>query len=336
MIEIIDTRVASLTEFEKKYFSVSEAPDTPRRNVKRIKLKASDNRHYDFTKGAEMEDDDAPATEETPEDDTTEDTPEEDTTTDDDDVVTGDDEDIDFDDTDTDDGGEDTGDDDDIVTDDEDMDFDDDDMGDDEGDDGEDTSGDNDGGDDIVTDDEADGDTAEDTGDDAGNDDGGDDGDDDIVTDDDADIEDDGGDDSTADQNNDGDNGDNNGGDDENKDDFQEGLHKQNLYRKFVNLHTAIDHYSSKLSTMIGVDNATNHMYTQVNDKLKELKELLYDYMVLKFKKNKYVESMLFYQRSVATTNICLDMLADINNTIRDGGKPKKIGKNEKSRKAKI
>ena len=56
--------------------------------------------------------------------------------------------------------------------------------------------------------------------------------------------------------------------------------------------------------------------------------EMMYDYMVLKFKKNSYLESMLFYQRTVAAVNLCLDSLDKIRQiSIMQAGKTKRKNK---------
>ena len=61
-----------------------------------------------------------------------------------------------------------------------------------------------------------------------------------------------------------------------------------------------------------GIDADTHEMITEISEKLRSLSEMMYDYMVLKFKKNSYLESMLFYQRTVAAVNLCLDSLDKI------------------------
>ena len=278
MINIIDLEKESMTDFERKYM-FTEAPDDQERvNVKRIRLKAPDRRTYDFKKGAGGDDE----TTETP-DNTEEldDTGTSGDTVEDPDVNTNDP-------TETDDA---TGDAESI------------DMNDDSG-----------ASDDIVTDDEATtddqtGDTPDDGGDGESidmNDDSG--ASDDIVTDDDGDI-------STDDANNDQ----NAGTDDTDTTDGEsdgdnknEGIHKQNLYKKFVSLKTSVDNYEHKLSSIIGVDPETHEMMHRITDKMRSLSDMMYDYMILKFKNNTYLESMLFYQRALSATKLCLDALAKV------------------------
>ena len=282
MIKIIDLETEHLTEYEKKYVFTEAPTEKERVNVKRISLRAPDKRTYDFRKGADDE----------PEEDATEE-PAEDVTTDDNTDVVEDpgddltdpaedepevpDEDLDTEETPT----EDTADED-IVVDDETI----------ETDDLDDTNG-------------------EDTGDDPNvNDTEEDDGTEDIVTDDDPAITDDEADAPDDPNTDDQDTGDENAG--EKDTDEEEKIHKQNLFKKFITLRTSIENYDAKLSSMIGIDADTHEMITEISEKLRSLAEMMYDYMVLKFKKNSYLESMLFYQRTVAAVNLCLDSLDKI------------------------
>ena len=279
MINIIDLEKESMTDFERKYM-FTEAPDDQERvNVKRIRLKAPDRRTYDFKKGAGGDDETTETpdnTEELDDTGTSGDTVEDpDVNTDDPtttDDATGDAESIDM--------NDDSGTSDDIVTDD-DEDVSTDDQTGDAPDDG--------GGESI------------DMGDDSGTS-------DDIVTDDDGDI-------STDDANNDQ----NAGTDDTDTTDGEsdgdnknEGIHKQNLYKKFVSLKTSVDNYEHKLSSIIGVDPETHEMMHRITDKMRSLSDMMYDYMILKFKNNTYLESMLFYQRALSATKLCLDALAKV------------------------
>ena len=246
-----------LTEFEKLYmFSEAEGDEeNTRTNVKRIKLKVSDKRNTDFTKGAEDG--------EVPE----EDVPEDDGGGEED---VGTDEDIAVDDTDEGDMEEDLGDDEEAdAGDDEDI------ALDDEGDEGDDTGdaeGDDGGGDDIAVDD------------------GGDTGEDDAT---------DGADDGEGDE----------GG---NPDDKKEAILKQNLYRKYMRLLDALDGYIEKIGNRVSQSDDINRLFNQVCEKLKILKDFVHDYMVIRYLTNSYTQSVLFYQRAVAATNIILDMIHEL------------------------
>lgn len=295
MIKIIDRKESEKTDFEKNYMFTEAPSDTERVNVKRIRLKAPGARTYDFRKGADEEED--PETTDTE----TTDTEPADDTADSDDIAVDDNDDISADDT-------------------PDM----------TGDEDPDATGD----DDIATDDdidniEPDGGSTEDTGDGetVSPDDSADGGNDDIVTDDNGDISED--DTSGTDDTGDGTTGDD-GNEEETDGDSEDAMHKQNLYKKFVTLRTAIDNYDHKLSAIIGVDPATHKMIHDVTNKLRSMGDMMYDYMVLKFKKNTYLESMMFYQRTMAATNLCLDALTKIGNKTK-----KEVDKNREKTKPK-
>ena len=282
MIKIIDLETEHLTEYERKYVFTEAPTEKELVNVKRISLRAPDKRTYDFRKGADEEPEED-ATEEPAGDVTTDDTtdivedPGDDLTEPAEDEPEVPDEDLDTEETPT----EDTADED-IVVDDETI----------ETDDLDDTNG-------------------EDTGDDPNvNDTEEDDGTEDIVTDDDPAITDDEADAPDDPNTDDQDTGDENTG--EKDTDEEEKIHKQNLFKKFITLRTSIENYDAKLSSMIGIDADTHEMITEISEKLRSLAEMMYDYMVLKFKKNSYLESMLFYQRTVAAVNLCLDSLDKI------------------------
>ena len=265
----------NLTKFEKTYL-LTEAPGAPRRNVKKVNLNVIDKRRADFTKGAEVN-----TAEEEPEE------PQEDP----EDIAIDDGEDIPEDEL-----PEDMGD--------EDISLDDGDIPDEEiPDDGME----DDGGGDVAIDD---GGQPEDTGEEPPPDDGGEEN-----ADNNGDIAiDDGGGEAPPEDGGDGteDNQDDGGNGEGEKDDLQERIHKKNLYKKFMNLHSSIKNYVQKLNAITGTDDETNHQYVLICDKLKRLENFLYDYMVIKFKDAPYVQSVLFYQRSVAVINLTLDLLSDL------------------------
>ena len=244
------------------FSEAEEDEENTRTNVKRIKLKVSDKRNTDFTKGAdagEVPEEDAPA------DDGAE-------------ADNGTDEDVAVDDTNDGDMEED--------------------LGDDDGDDTGDAEGDDGGEDDVSLDDE------DGTGDDAGDGDdsggGGDSDGNDIAVDD-------GGTDDATDGADDGE-------DDaeENPDAKKDAILKQNLYRKYMRLLDAIDGYTDKIGKRVSQSDEINRMFNQVCEKLKILKDFVHDYMVIRFLTNTYTQSVLFYQRAVAATNIVIDMVREL------------------------
>ena len=254
---------------------MTEANEPPRKNMKVVTLKTHDGRRPDYTSGAEINDDEAPPIEDEPEEA----------------IPAADDENQDF--TDGADGGEDAG-------------------TEPEGDDGG-----GDTGDEPVTDDDQDFTDGVDDGGDAGtepegDDDGGDTGDE-PVTDDDQDFTDgvddggdaeDGGDDENVPSEGDSSNDEDNEG--------VEAIYKYNLYQKFEKLLTTINDYLNDLQNIISDDAMINYQYKELTSKLTQIKDLMSDYMVLKFKKVSFAQSMLFYQRVMTSINIILDTLKRI------------------------
>lgn len=99
---------------------------------------------------------------------------------------------------------------------------------------------------------------------------------------------------------------------DNNSDDVKEAVKKQRLYESFLSLHNCVKNYIDKMDRVVGIDDNFNKEYMSINERLKRLRGFLYDYMVIKFKGSSYVQSLLFYQRAVATVNMCLNVIEDI------------------------
>lgn len=114
------------------------------------------------------------------------------------------------------------------------------------------------------------------------------------------------------------DSGDSDGSSEESPEDKEEAIHKQALFSKFQNLYESIGNYNAKLDEIVGKTDITNHNYKEINDNLKQLRDFLYDYMIIKFKDASYTESMLFYQRSIAVVNLSLDMLENVRKNEAD------------------
>lgn len=270
------------------FFQEADDDETPKRNQKVIKVRAPGGRRTDFTQGADLADDEAE--EPAPEEPTTDDT--------------------DF----TDDsGGEDTGDagnDDDTgdepVSDDTDFT---DDSGDGENIDAGDPAGDDAATDEPVSDDT---DFTDDTGDDSGDTEGDSSGDEPVT--DDTDFSDDSSGDDSGEGDSSTDDGTDDSGDGEKPSDEQ--IRKYSLYKKFTRLNETLDTICDSLSIMMSDNSEINQKYKTVAQKLKELNQLLSEYMILKFTSASYIQSMLFYQRSLAIVDINLNILKDLKKEV--------------------
>lgn len=185
-------------------------------------------------------------------------------------------------------------------------------VGDEENIDASDNSGNEDGGDEPVTDD-TDYSDEPDGEEDAPTDDGGDDSGTDEPTTDDTDYSED--DDSSSEGDDGGtgegeDNSDNpdSGGNASN----DEQVRKYALYKKFLKLDSTLGVIIEKLSSALSDNPDINQKYKIITNKVKTLKELLSQYMIIRFSKSSYIQSMLFYQRVMAAMEITLGILKEL------------------------
>lgn len=158
--------------------------------------------------------------------------------------------------------------------------------------------------------------TDDDVSDDMGNDSGDPEGDnsgDEPVTDD-TDFSDDSAGDASGEEDSSTDDGTDDSGDGEKPSDEQ--IRKYSLYKKFTRLNETLDTICDSLSSMMSDNSEINQKYKTVAQKLKELNQLLSEYMILKFASASYIQSMLFYQRSLAIVDINLNILKDLKKEI--------------------
>ena len=113
-------------------------------------------------------------------------------------------------------------------------------------------------------------------------------------------------------------------------------IHKQMLFRRFMDLHESIEGFIKRLEESLNQDIDVNKNYSSVADKLKQLNEFIYDYMVVKFKTASYAKSMLFYQRSLATAHLAIAVLGDeiekFNKDTKNNKESKKQGKRKQNK----
>ena len=264
-----------------RFIQEADGDEPQKRNQKVINIRKPSGRRTDYTQGADLEDEpedggDEPVTDDTDysdEPDSGEDAP-------------------------TDDAGDDSGTDDSV--------------GDEENIDASDNSGNEDGGDEPVTDD-TDYSDEPDSGEDAPTDDAGDDSGTDEPTTDDTDYSED------DDSSSEGDDGGTGAGED-NPDNPDSGGNSSNdeqvrkyaLYKKFLKLDSTLGGIIEKLSSALSDNPDINQKYKIITNKVKTLKELLSQYMIIRFSKSSYIQSMLFYQRVMAAMEITLGILKEL------------------------
>ena len=127
--------------------------------------------------------------------------------------------------------------------------------------------------------------------------------------------------DDNGDGNNDGDDGTPNTDDDPNTDneDGEKGpgleyasTRKYALFLNFEILLNALTNYINKLENNIGDDLNTNKILKAACTKLREIKDLCYEYMIMKFELDTYVKALLFYQNAIVMTQAVFTLLQRI------------------------
>ena len=88
---------------------------------------------------------------------------------------------------------------------------------------------------------------------------------------------------------------------------------KYNLYKEYMSLYNACDNYISKLENILKNDYEANQIIRISVTNLREIKDILFDYMTIRFQLNSYVQSLLFYQKMVVAIQLVFNLLKSIN-----------------------
>lgn len=96
---------------------------------------------------------------------------------------------------------------------------------------------------------------------------------------------------------------------------------KYRLFQAFISLYNAINNYISKLENNVKDDITMNRAIKEATNRLREIRELCYDYMIIKFEISTYTQSLMFYQTLVVAIQTVFRMLSDLHNL---DGKQKK------------
>ena len=79
-----------------------------------------------------------------------------------------------------------------------------------------------------------------------------------------------------------------------------------------MSLYNALDNYIFKLEDNIKDDIVSNQIIKTSVNKLREIKEITYDYIIIKFDNNTYIQSLLFYQNLVTSVQMVFKLLTNI------------------------
>jgi len=92
---------------------------------------------------------------------------------------------------------------------------------------------------------------------------------------------------------------------------------KYNLFENYMSLANAIKNYISKLENSMGDNHEENLILKTSTEKLREIYELCYDYMTMKFEISSYVQSLLFFQNLVIMIQLVFDLLSKTRKKIQ-------------------
>lgn len=89
---------------------------------------------------------------------------------------------------------------------------------------------------------------------------------------------------------------------------------KYNLYKEYMSLYNSCDNYISKLENILKNDFEENQIIKISVNNLREIKDIIFDYMTIRFPLNTYVQSLLFYQKMVVAVQLVFNLLKSIKN----------------------
>lgn len=104
---------------------------------------------------------------------------------------------------------------------------------------------------------------------------------------------------------------------DETIDNPVEHLRKYNLYKELGNIFSVVKNMISRLENTSKDTIEGNLVINSVLDKLRTLEELIYQYLVIKFRTNTYIQSLYFYETIVASVNMTLKLMENNKDYIK-------------------
>lgn len=88
------------------------------------------------------------------------------------------------------------------------------------------------------------------------------------------------------------------------------------LFKKYINLCDAIKDYSEKLNRLTNDDYNTNQIYKVAINKLQEIYDVTYDFVIMKFELSSYIQSLLFYQERISNIYRIFDFVKSSVDTV--------------------
>lgn len=90
------------------------------------------------------------------------------------------------------------------------------------------------------------------------------------------------------------------------------------LFLNYQSLINAVNNYITKLENNLGDDTDSNKILKTSINKLKEIKDLCYDYITMKFETSTYIQSLLFYQNIIVMVQLVFDMLIKMKDHMKN------------------
>ena len=89
---------------------------------------------------------------------------------------------------------------------------------------------------------------------------------------------------------------------------------KYNLFKEYMSLYNACDNYISKLENILKDDTVQNQIIRTSVNNLRDIKDIIYDYMTIKYPINSYIQSLLFYQKIKVSIQLIFSLLKNSKN----------------------
>ena len=101
-------------------------------------------------------------------------------------------------------------------------------------------------------------------------------------------------------------------------------MRKYILYKEYGRLRISIETYINKLEGTISDDPDANQIIKTATGKLREVHDMLTDYMLMKFEISNYVQNQLFFQRMVVIVQLIFKLLKTANGLYTKGTENRK------------
>lgn len=85
------------------------------------------------------------------------------------------------------------------------------------------------------------------------------------------------------------------------------------LFKEYMSLYNALENYISKLESIIKDDMEINQIIIRATNNLREIRDVCYDYMTMKYEISTYVQSLVMYQKLEVAVQMVFNLLTNVN-----------------------